>query len=33
MPHFAGCSTDEQFEFGLELMLRGIEAIPRLGDL
>jgi AcrR family transcriptional regulator len=28
-PHFADCSTDRQFDFGLELMIRGIEAMPR----
>ena len=25
-PYFAECSTDEQFEFGLDLMVRGLEA-------
>lgn len=26
LPHFASCDPDEQFEFGLDLMLAGIEA-------
>jgi AcrR family transcriptional regulator len=25
-PHFAECDTDEQFEFGLDLLIRGLEA-------
>lgn len=25
-PHFADCSTDEQFDFGLDLVIHGIEA-------
>ena len=29
-PYFADCSTDEQFDFGLDLMIRGIGA--RAGD-
>jgi AcrR family transcriptional regulator len=29
LPHFAECSSDEQFEFGLGLTLRGIEAAAR----
>ena len=27
MPHFADCSTDEQFDFGLDLMIGGLEMI------
>ena len=30
IPFFADCSTDEQFDFGLDLMIRGIRA--RVGD-
>jgi AcrR family transcriptional regulator len=26
LPHFADCNTDQQFEFGLELIFRGIRA-------
>jgi len=26
LPHFADCSTDQQFEFGLDLIFRGIRA-------
>ena len=26
LPHFAACSTDQQFEFGLDLIFRGIRA-------
>ena len=26
LPHFADCDPDEQFEFGLDLMLAGIQA-------
>jgi AcrR family transcriptional regulator len=26
LPHFAGCNTDQQFEFGLDLIFRGIRA-------
>jgi AcrR family transcriptional regulator len=26
LPHFADCNTDRQFEFGLDLMIRGIRA-------
>jgi TetR/AcrR family tetracycline transcriptional repressor len=25
-PHFAGCDADEQFEFGLDLLIRGLES-------
>ncbi len=32
LPHFADCSTDEQFDFGLDLMIRGLEAMPRTRD-
>jgi len=31
-PHFADCSTDEQFDFGLDLLIRGLEATPRATD-
>ena len=31
-PHFADCSADEQFDFGLDLMIRGLEAMPRTTD-
>ncbi|MGH2634938.1 MAG: TetR/AcrR family transcriptional regulator [Actinomycetota bacterium] len=31
-PHFADCTADEQFEFGLDLMIRGLEAMPRTTD-
>jgi AcrR family transcriptional regulator len=33
-PHFAECSPDEQFEFGLDLLIRGLEARanPSAGD-
>ena len=30
IPFFADCSTDEQFDFGLDLMISGIRA--RVGD-
>jgi len=26
LPHFADCTTDQQFDFGLDLMIRGIQA-------
>jgi AcrR family transcriptional regulator len=26
LPHFADCTTDEQFDFGLELVIRGLES-------
>jgi hypothetical protein len=26
LPHFADCNTDQQFEFGLDLIFRGIRA-------
>jgi hypothetical protein len=25
-PYFADCTTDQQFDFGLDLMIRGIQA-------
>ncbi|HEX6401088.1 MAG TPA: TetR/AcrR family transcriptional regulator C-terminal domain-containing protein [Actinomycetota bacterium] len=27
LPHFAECDADEQFEFGLDLLIRGLEAM------
>jgi hypothetical protein len=26
LPHFTDCNTDQQFDFGLDLILRGIRA-------
>ena len=26
LPYFADCTTDQQFDFGLDLMIRGIAA-------
>jgi hypothetical protein len=31
-PYFAECSPDEQFEFGLDLLIRGLEAKVRPAD-
>ena len=30
-PYFAECAPDEQFEFGLDLLIRGLEAKVRPG--
>jgi hypothetical protein len=31
-PYFAECAPDEQFEFGLDLLIRGLEAKVRPAD-